>query len=89
MPEVNGLGLACGGVGDGRPWAEVALGDVRVLDGGFQAWVAAGLPQTTEVPSYPPGRLTLRDRWTGVIDRDGLRERLGTVRLLDARAAGR
>lgn len=34
-------------------WA--GLGDVRVLDGGYAAWVAAGLPVTTEVPEPAPG----------------------------------
>jgi thiosulfate/3-mercaptopyruvate sulfurtransferase len=31
----------------------------------------------------------LRDAWTGTIDRDSLRARLGSVRLLDARAGAR
>jgi len=59
---------------------------VRVLDGGFVAWTAAGLPVTTEIPTPPPGHLTLADHWTRVIDRDGLVARLGRVALVDARA---
>jgi len=62
---------------------------VAVLDGGIDAWTGAGLPLTTEVPAWPPARLSLRDRWTRVIDRDALRESLGSIRLLDARAAAR
>lgn len=62
---------------------------VAVLDGGIGAWTAAGLPLTTEVPSWPPATLTLRDRWDGVIERDALRASLGEVRLLDARAGAR
>jgi thiosulfate/3-mercaptopyruvate sulfurtransferase len=62
---------------------------VRVLDGGIQAWVAAGGPLTDVVPTYPPGALTLRDAWSGTIDRDALVPRLGQVALLDARAPER
>ncbi len=62
---------------------------VDVLDGGFQAWVAAGGAVTTEVPVYPPASLSLAPRWSRVIDRDGLRSRLGSVIVLDARAGPR
>jgi thiosulfate/3-mercaptopyruvate sulfurtransferase len=64
--------------------------DVAVLDGGLPAWVAAGLPLTTDEPSYPGvASAGLREAWTGTIVREGLRARLGTVRLLDARGAPR
>jgi thiosulfate/3-mercaptopyruvate sulfurtransferase len=63
--------------------------DVAVLDGGIQAWVASGGPLTDEVGLVTPGRLHLADRWTGVIDRQELKTRLGSVVLLDARAAAR
>ena len=68
-----------------------AHGGVAVLDGGWKAWAAAGLPvSTTAVAASPrPGTLHLGDRWTGVIERDELRDRLGSVVLLDARAAPR
>jgi thiosulfate/3-mercaptopyruvate sulfurtransferase len=62
---------------------------VRVLDGGFVAWKAAGLPVTTEIPTPKPGRLTLAHHWTRVIDREGLIPRLGRVALVDARAPER
>jgi thiosulfate/3-mercaptopyruvate sulfurtransferase len=62
---------------------------VTVLDGGLQAWTAAGLPLTTEEPRWPPARLSLRAMWSRVVSRDELRAALGTVRLLDARAAAR
>ena len=45
---------------------------VRVLDGGFPAWTAAGLPVTKEEPSWPEARLDLANEWTAVVDRDGL-----------------
>jgi thiosulfate/3-mercaptopyruvate sulfurtransferase len=63
--------------------------DVAVLDGGYPAWVAAGLPTTTLVQSLPPADLELAQSWTGTIDRDELRVRLGDVILLDARAGPR
>jgi thiosulfate/3-mercaptopyruvate sulfurtransferase len=72
-------------------------GGVAVLDGGWEAWRRAGLPISSEVPPAPPepaapgGRpaLHLRDRWTGVIERDEVASRLGELTLLDARAAPR
>jgi thiosulfate/3-mercaptopyruvate sulfurtransferase len=72
-------------------WMLDDLGHARVsvLDGGIQAWAAAGGPLTAVVPAPEPGRLSLRDRWTRTIDRAGLVERLGAVRLIDARAAER
>ena len=63
---------------------------VRVLDGGIQGWVTAGLPLTTEVPSpRPRGRLNLRDTWTKVVDRAEVAAGLGRYVLLDARSGPR
>jgi thiosulfate/3-mercaptopyruvate sulfurtransferase len=62
---------------------------VAVLDGGLDAWTAAGGALTTAVPAWPPARLSVRNHWTGTIDLDGLRRRLGDVVLLDARAPAR
>ena len=62
---------------------------VHLLDGGIGAWTAAGLPLTTDVPSWPPATLALADRWSRVIDRTTLTDRLGSVVLLDARAPER
>jgi thiosulfate/3-mercaptopyruvate sulfurtransferase len=62
---------------------------VAVLDGGIGAWGAAGHPLTREEPSWPASRLSLRGEWGRVVDRDGLRASLGSVRLLDARAGAR
>jgi thiosulfate/3-mercaptopyruvate sulfurtransferase len=64
-------------------------GEVAVLDGGIVAWSEAGGALTTEVPAWPPAELHLADSWTGVIARDELKARLGSVVLLDARAAPR
>jgi thiosulfate/3-mercaptopyruvate sulfurtransferase len=62
---------------------------VAVLDGGYPAWVAAGLPTTTEGPTFPPTTIALAPAWSGTIDREALRSRLGDVVLLDARAGPR
>src|SRR4029079_391798 len=72
-------------------WMLDALGhhDVAVLDGGIDAWTAGGGILPTEVPSWPPSTLRLADAWTGVISREELKSRLGSVVLLDARAAPR
>jgi thiosulfate/3-mercaptopyruvate sulfurtransferase len=58
---------------------------VRVLDGGFPAWIEAGLPISTEPTRPEPARLTVRVGPTRRIDRAGLAGRLGDVTLLDAR----
>lgn len=68
----------------GRPGERVA-----VLDGGIGAWTAAGQPLSTEPTTLPPATLTLGGEWSGVIARDALRARLGSITLLDARAAPR
>jgi len=65
-----------------------------VLDGGIQAWTAAGGELTAEVPAAPlapadASALGLADRWSKVIERDALRHRLGEVVLVDARGAPR
>ncbi len=62
---------------------------VRVLDGGIAAWAVDGGALTTEIPDLPPAELHLADAWTGVIDREELKARLGSVVLLDARGAAR
>jgi thiosulfate/3-mercaptopyruvate sulfurtransferase len=68
---------------------DLGHGRVAVLDGGWQAWVAAGLPVDQVVPRLPPKRLSLAADWRRTIDLDGLQSRLGSVRLLDARGAPR
>jgi thiosulfate/3-mercaptopyruvate sulfurtransferase len=63
---------------------------VAVLDGGIQAWQAAGGELTTDVPVIAAAPdLHLADRWSRVIDRGELKDRLGSVVLLDARAGQR
>ena len=69
---------------------DLGFRDVAVLDGGIGAWTASGRPTTTNEVRWPPAdHLTLADHWTNVISRDDLRDRLGSLVLLDARAAPR
>ncbi len=72
-------------------WMLDALGHqaVVVLDGGIGAWTAAGWPLTVDLPTFPVTDLRLAEHWSGTIERDALRSRLGTVTLLDARAGPR
>jgi len=72
-------------------WMLDVLGHPRVtvLDGGIDAWTAAGLPLETATPLHPPARLSLGDRWERTIGRDQLCARLGAVLLIDARAPER
>jgi thiosulfate/3-mercaptopyruvate sulfurtransferase len=62
-----------------------------VLNGGIAAWTASGRALEAGAAPMPPatGALHLADAWHGVIDRGTLKERLGTVTLLDARGAPR
>jgi thiosulfate/3-mercaptopyruvate sulfurtransferase len=64
-------------------------GGVAVLDGGLNAWTAAGLPLSTDGARYNPAQLELRDQWANVISRDELAARLGQLNLLDSRAGER
>lgn len=62
---------------------------VAVLDGGWQAWLAAGHPVSTEAMAYPSAELTVAAGWRRTIDREQLKRRLGELVLLDARAGPR
>ena len=75
-------------------WMLEVLGHdaVAVLDGGIQEWRAAGGELTTETIEPDPSgshELHLADHWSGVISREELKARLGSVVLLDARGAPR
>ena len=70
-------------------WSGVPAGRVAVLDGGYRAWVAAGLPVTAE-PSRPRrGDLVVRPGGMPVLDADGAAALPGAGVLLDARAGAR
>jgi thiosulfate/3-mercaptopyruvate sulfurtransferase len=63
--------------------------DVRVLDGGLPAWVAAGLPLVTGVPDPEPGDFTARPGGRALLEAAGAAELAAAGRLLDARAPAR
>ena len=63
--------------------------NVRVLDGGYQAWLAAGLPVSAANPAGPPGDFTGRPGHMPVLDAAGAADVARTGLLLDARAGER
>ena len=81
-----------GGIIASRLWwmlRDIGHPSVRVLDGGIPAWVEAGHPVTGDIPPVTPATMTVRPSTTRRIDRDTLLHRLGSITVLDARAAER
>ena len=68
-------------------WA--GLTDVAVLDGGLDAWVAAGGEVVTTAPAPQPGDVVLRAGALPVLHADGAAALARTGVLLDARAVER
>jgi thiosulfate/3-mercaptopyruvate sulfurtransferase len=64
-------------------------GSVRVLDGGFRAWRAAGLPLTAAEPAAEPGDFTARPGHMPLLDAGGASATARSGVLIDARAAER
>jgi thiosulfate/3-mercaptopyruvate sulfurtransferase len=64
-------------------------GPVRVLDGGYTAWVAAGQPVTTRVPVPEPGDVTVRPGGLPVLTADDAGKLAGDGVLIDVRAGER
>jgi thiosulfate/3-mercaptopyruvate sulfurtransferase len=63
---------------------------VRVLDGGFTAWVTAGQPVTADAPTPPPGDVTVTPGALPVLDADEAAVlAAGAGVLLDVRAPAR
>ena len=62
--------------------------DVRVLDGGYRAWAAAGLPVTTDEPAPAPGDFTAEPGQMPVLDAAGAQAD-GADRAAARRAGGR
>lgn len=67
----------------------VGVTDVRVLDGGYAAWVAAGLPVSTEVPEPQFGDVTVRPGRMPTLDAAGAATWAREELLLDARTPER
>ncbi len=63
--------------------------NVRVLDGGYRAWVSAGLAVTTAEPTAATGDFTARPGHMPVLDAQGAQLVARTGLLLDARAGER
>lgn len=63
--------------------------DVRVLDGGFAAWTAAGNPVSTETAAPEPGDFAARPGGMPLLDAAGAAELARRGVVLDARAPGR
>lgn len=63
--------------------------DVRVLDGGVRAWVAAGLPLATGTPAPAPGDFTARAGGRPVLDAAGAARVARDGALIDARTPAR
>jgi thiosulfate/3-mercaptopyruvate sulfurtransferase len=83
-----------GGMFAARLWWLLRYGGferVRVLDGGFSSWIAAGLPLTQELPNHPPATMTLTARPELVVSMVEVKAALTdpNVRLFDARAPER
>jgi thiosulfate/3-mercaptopyruvate sulfurtransferase len=68
-------------------WA--GLADVRVLDGGYAAWVAAGGPTTRTEPTPTPGDVTVSAGSLPVVDAAGAQTVAADGVLLDARVPAR
>lgn len=68
-------------------WA--GLADVRVLDGGLRAWIAAGNPLSDAVPELPAGDVVVRPGQMPVVDADGAAALARDGLLLDARVEPR
>ncbi len=64
-------------------------GDVRVLDGGYRAWLSAGLPVTTAEPARSRGDFTARPGGMPLLDAAGAGALARSGLLLDARAPER
>jgi thiosulfate/3-mercaptopyruvate sulfurtransferase len=63
--------------------------DVRVLDGGYRAWTAAGEPVSTAVPEPAPGTFTAAGGGMPVLDAAAAARLARSGVLLDARAGER
>jgi thiosulfate/3-mercaptopyruvate sulfurtransferase len=84
---------AAGAIAGRLWWMLKYLGhdEVRVLDGGYDAWLEAGYPVSTEVPLPKTGSLTPKPRPELVADIDEVRRALENPRalLIDARTSER
>ncbi len=75
--------------GPGGSSAGLGVADVRVLDGGFAAWQAAGLPVSEDEPTDREGEVTVRPGQLPTLTADEAGRWAREALLLDARAPER
>jgi thiosulfate/3-mercaptopyruvate sulfurtransferase len=83
---------AADGVAAARAWWDMRYfghRDVRVLDGGYAAWVAAGLPVTTDEQLVVAGDFVARAGGLAILDADSAAQLATDGRLVDVRAGQR
>ena len=83
---------AADGVPASRAWWDMRYfghHDVRVLDGGYAAWVSAGFPVTTDEPSVVAGDFVARPGGLPILDADSAARLATQGRLIDVRAGER
>jgi thiosulfate/3-mercaptopyruvate sulfurtransferase len=83
---------AADGVPAARAWWDIRYfghHDVLVLDGGYAAWVAAGLPVSTEEPLVVPGDFVARPGGLPVLDADSAARMATDGVLIDVRVGER
>lgn len=84
---------SAGGATASRLWwmlRSIGHSMVSVLDGGIQAWTAAGHPLDTDVPDRATTTYPVAPAWTGVVDADDVAQGVALgVTLIDARAPER
>lgn len=81
-----------GGLSAARAWWLLRYfghGQVRLLDGGVPAWLAAGLSLTTAIPAVTPGDFDVRPGGMPVLDTTKVLDFAAEGVLLDARAVER
>lgn len=62
---------------------------VRVLDGGYAAWLAGGMPVETQEPTIAEGDIVLTPGGRRLLDADGVEHYLDRHQVIDARPADR
>jgi thiosulfate/3-mercaptopyruvate sulfurtransferase len=83
---------AADGVPAARAWWDIRYfghRDVRVLDGGYAAWVSAGLPVTTDAPVVEPGDFVARPGGLPMLDADSAARLATDGVLIDVRVGER
>ena len=83
---------AADGVPAARAWWDIRYfghHDVRILDGGYAAWIAAGLPVTTDEPVVVPGDFVARSGGVPVLDADSAARLANDGVLIDVRVPER